>query len=307
MTACIGEAVGALFCKPDSRSSRLLDKPEGLDKIFKFIQSLLPVVAEGGRYFEASEGALSHIKTMHIGVGVARDVTGTLKSIQLIPKVVARSKLICPLVKTIHNGEDFYFGKPLTTETKKPKSIRFYDGNGDEGYIEYPFRSVEVTRTRKHNEVALTTSEKLLVLGETAGGLLSGSATIFGFGTARQAANIRKYFGVQYGPELNGLADFFPYAMSVAHVGSFFENSFKLAYLLKAYNRDQADLLSDATQMKKEFCEKFYSTVMKLVEQILELVGDGFLYSGVPVPLELKLPLGLAISTIGLVRVWHDT
>jgi len=304
MAQCCLQSTRSFFCSTDNHLAKFIRSSEGQDKLAKFmVEGVFPVVTEVARLSGASESTMQNIETGRSAVKLTRDVTGTLNIFRgVIPGMVMRGKQVGGLVQGLWTGEDVQLRPPKSGSVRNPNTVTV---NG----VALPgsARQLAWTTRPKHNEVAVGRTEKLLKLGENAGGMVGALTYTAGFGVARPAANVRKYFGVEYGDVGNRIADSFPYIMCANHVGVVFQQSFELAYQFKAYERAMTDPTNNPQDVDKAFSSKVVDSVMVMIEKVLELVNDTMLFMRVAAPTWLKIPLGLGISGIGLVRVWRKT
>jgi hypothetical protein len=306
MGCCI-ESTRAFFCDANNHSVRFFKDHDGQDKTLKFLaDGVFPAISEFARLGGASDRTMKDIGVAHDAVKLTRDVTGMFNIFRgVIPGMVEGCKLIGALIGGIVTGNDVQFRKPKQGSVNHLASVSIISINRTR--VEGPLESVRWTERPKHNEVAVGRTEMLLKLGESAGGMIGAATFAAGFGIARPAANVRKYFDVEFGDTANRLADSFPYIMVGNHIGGVVQNSFELGYQFKAYERAMADLDNDPEQVEKDFIKKVTDATMGLIEKCLELINDVFLFINVAAPAWIKIPLGLGISGLGVVRVWRKT
>ncbi|MCC5832116.1 MAG: hypothetical protein JJU12_03635 [Chlamydiales bacterium] len=314
--ACCIESTQAFFCS-DNHLAKFLKQAEGQDKFLKFLSDgVFPTIEEIARLSGASSETMNGIGKAHSMTKLTRDMTGMLNIFRgVIPGMVNGCKQIGALISGVVADEkvDLKFAKKVKTyDPTSMKAIWYEDGNKKENNIRLPgitpkHYTLEMTGALQHNEIADDRTEMLLKLGATAGSMIGAATYTAGFGIARPAANVRKYFHVDYGDTGNSLANAFPYIMFGNHVGGIMENSFELAFQFKAYERAMRDLDNDPDKVHSDFLTAVTNATLSLIEKFLEILNDMQLFIGVAAPAWFKIPLGLGVTGLGLVRVWRKT
>lgn len=302
--SCIIDSTEAFFCNTDNHFSKLIKDSDGQDKLLKFTaEGLFPLAIEIANFAGADADTMKGLHTAHSGIKITRDVTATLNVFRsTIPIMVGQLKLVGGLFRGLWTGQAVELKERREQTVRGPDNPRVNGENADQYVQEFSWLP-----PLKHNQEAADRGEMLLQLGANFGGFVGAATYGVGFGVAKPASNLRKYFGLQYGQIGNQIADSFSYLMCANHVGGVIQTTFDIAYQFRAYNRAVRDGDADLDLIDKDFDKALTDDVISISEKTLELVSDACIFLKNTVPAWLRIPLGLGINGLALWRVWRKT
>ena len=252
----------------------LFQRTDGPDKLLKMADPLLDTIGEIAAAAGASDSTLEGIGKGRALAKTGRDAIGFFNIFNgVIPNLVQSMKNIFHLMRGLITGDNV---------------------------------SLEAG-SEKYNDVAKSTTEKILAAGANFGRGVGSGTYIVGYGLCRPLANIEKYGEVSLGQTAHNIGQAFPTFMMVNHLGEMIGSTCEMGFQYTAFNRAIDNTSGKPSEIYQEFEKQMLDNTLSLLEKSLELLYDIVKLIGQAIPAWFRLPLTLGIATLSLYKVWLKT